>query len=109
MAEHKMASLERKPSETKDAGLLEEATPEKKSFFPLSLHVSGPEIEKLRLSGVEVGEEHKLHAMVKVTSVSVSQRDGSEKREHVELTLLAGEIDSAHGKEDDKAKKMFGG
>ncbi len=47
MAEHKMVSLERKPSERDSGSLVEKATTDKESFFPLSLHISDPEVKKL--------------------------------------------------------------
>ena len=69
MAKHKMVSLERKPSE-RDSNLLAE-TVDDESFFPLSLHISDPEIKKLGLEGFKVGEEHELNAKVKVRSVTI--------------------------------------
>lgn len=101
MAKHNMVSLKRAPSKDNSLEI-------KEPHFPLSLFVSGPEIEKLGLGGIEIGEEHELIAQVKVTSVSVSQREGSDKHESVELTLLAGEVNSAHGQSDaEKGRKLF--
>ena len=103
MALHNMVSLERPASKSESA--VEE--PQEPSF-PLSLFISGPEIEKLGLSNVKIGEEHDLIARVKVTSVSVDEREGDEKHQSVTLTLLAGEVNSDHGPDPAaQAKKMF--
>lgn len=77
-------------------------------FFPLSLWVNDPEIQKLGLQDAEVGEEHELVAKVKITSVSVDESEGSPKRTSVTLTLLEGEVNSDHGESDDaRGKKLF--
>ena len=106
MAKHKMVSLERTPSERKDGSLLEEVA-DKESFFPLSLHISDPEVKKLSLEGFKVGEEHELNAKVKVRSVTVDEREGSPRNQNIELVLMEGEVNSEHP--DDKAEKLFGG
>ena len=104
MAKHNMVSLKRAPLKGSD---ISEAPVE--SFFPLSLFVNGPEIEKLGLGGMEIGEEHELIAKVKVTSISVNEREGLTKHESVELTLLEGEVNSDHGQSDqEKGEKLFG-
>lgn len=108
MAKHKMVSLQRTAAESKkdNSDFVGE---ENKPHFPLSLHLRTAEIDKLGLSGVQVGEEHELVAKVRVTSVSINQRDGSKKRESLELTLIEGEINSDHGPDPQKqAKTLFG-
>ena len=107
MAERKMTDLKRKPSEGDDDRVVSEGEKDK-AFFPLNLFISSPEVEKLGLLNAKVGEEHDLLARVKITSVSVSEDEGSEKRESVTLTLLAGEVQSERG-EEDRAKKLFDG
>ena len=107
MAKHEMKSLKRTRSESKDDGALEKAS---EDFFPLSIYVGEPEIEKLGLSGVSVGEEHDLAARVKVTGVSVTESEGSKKRVSVTLTFLAGAVYSDHGESDEaRGKKLYGG
>ena len=102
MAQHNMVSLER-PASKSDA-VAEEL---KEPSFPLSLFVDTPELEKLGLQKVEIGEEHDLIARVKVTGVSVDEREGSEKHRSVTLTLLAGEVGSDHGPDPAaQAKKL---
>ena len=103
MAKHKMSDLKRTAAESKK-GDAEAVFPgsEGKPYYPLSLHVNGPEVEKLGLSGVQVGEEHDLEARVKVTSVSIDESEGSKKRESVTLTLLAGAVYSEHGESDEE-------
>lgn len=105
MAEHKMTSLKRAPSETKDVGVLAEDGPENKAFFPLSLFVNNPEIKKLGLADAEIGNEYMLFAKVKVTNVSVNEQEGEEKHESIGLTLLEGEVGSSGGT---PAEKLFG-
>ena len=103
MALHNMVSLERPASESHEV-----AEAPKEPSFPLSLYVTTPEIEKLGLSKAQIGEEHDLIARVKVTSVSVDEREGDEKHESVMLTLLAGEVGSDHGSDHEvQAKKMY--
>ena len=105
MALHNMVSLERPASKSESA--VEE--PQEPSF-PLSLFIDTPEIEKLNLSNAKIGEEHDLIARVKVTSVSINENEGGEKRQSVTLTLLAGEVGSDHGSDHAaRAKKMFPG
>ena len=104
MAQHEMVDLKRKASESDDSELAKEPKVE----FPLSLFVGSPEVEKLGLGGAEVGEEHDFLARVRVTSVSINEDEGSEKRESVTLTLLAGEVRSGHSDEE-RARKLFGG
>ena len=106
MAEHKMVSLERKPSE-RDSGSLVEATSDKESFFPLSLHISDPEVKKLGLENFKVGEEHELNAKVKVRSVSVDEREGNPRNQSIELVLMEAEVNSQHP--GDQAETLFGG
>ena len=102
MAQHNMVSLERPASKSESA--VEEL---EESSFPLSLFISDPEIEKLGLSSVKIGEEHDLIARVKVTGVSVDEREGSERHQSVTLTLLAGEVGSDHGPDPAaQAKKL---
>ena len=106
MAKHEMVSLKRTAEESKKDGDFPESP--SKDFFPLSLFLNGPEIKKLGLSKFQVGEEHELVAKVKVTSVSVSENSGSKKRESITLTLIEGEVNSAHGKSsEDQAKILF--
>ena len=106
MAQHEMVDLKRKASEDDDSEIVERDKSE--AFFPLSLHVGSPEVEKLGLGNAEVGEEHDFLARVRVTSVSVSEDEDSERRESVTLTLLAGEVRSGHSDEE-RARKLFGG
>lgn len=103
MAKHNMVSLKRAPSKDQDS--LEVA----ESSFPLSLYVNEPEIKKLGLSDFKVGEEYELIAKVKVTSVSIHEREGEKIDRHVELTLLEAEVNSDHGLSDQKkGEKLFG-
>lgn len=99
MAQHEMTSLKRSRSENEDEPLLEG-----EDFFPLSLFLSDPEIKKLGLTGVEVGQELMLAARVKVTSISVNESEDSEKRESVTLVLIEGEV----LEERDAADTLFG-
>ncbi len=108
MAKHKRVNLKRKPSEDENREGLSLPHEQPEAFFPLHLYIGSPEVEKLGLSGVKVGEEHDLEAKVKVTSVSVNEDEGSERTESVTLTLLEGEVFSEHG-EEDRAKKLFDG
>ncbi|MCH8816090.1 MAG: hypothetical protein IH957_13560 [Chloroflexi bacterium] len=109
MAEHKMTNLQRTPAEDKKEMPSLDGD-RKKPYFPLSLYVHGPEIAKLGLEGVQVGEEHDLVAKVKVTGVSITDREGSEKRESVDLTLVEGAIYSDHGEDaETRAKKVYDG
>ena len=55
---------------------------EEKDHFPASLYISNDEIEKMGLSGAEVGDEKMLMAKVQVTSVSISWQGGSDKCEN---------------------------
>lgn len=88
-----MVSLKRTPTERKkDSDIL---SPSDGSFFPLTLHISDTEVDKLGLSQAQVGEKMMLTAEVKVTSVSASEREGSNKREHVTLTLMQGSVHKA--------------
>lgn len=108
MPQHPRVSLKRKAPENKNDVFVSEEPG--KDFFPLSLFVSGPEVEKLGLSGMEIGEEHELVADVKVTSVSVRDSEDGGKEESVGLTLTAGVVNSAHGGSDEeRAKKIFDG
>lgn len=106
MAKHQMVSLERKPSE-RDSDSLVEATSDKESFFPLSLHISDIEIKKLGLQNFKVGEKHELIAKVKVRSVTVDEREGSPRNQSIELVLIEAEVNSEHRKS--QAEILFGG
>lgn len=100
MPQH-LKSMERKPSERdKESSILAEDKVE--AFFPLSLFVDDPEIEKLGISGIDVGDERTLIATVKATSVSINESEGSEKREHVTLTIIEAAIES-----QSQAEKLF--
>lgn len=101
MAKHNMTSLERKPNKEEKIQPFDENRP----FFPLSLHVSTQEIEKLGLGDANVKDELVLIAKVRVTSVSISERDGGKKFEHMELTLIEGEVSKP---KKDAAKLLFG-
>lgn len=107
MAEHKMVSLERKPSEREDGSLVAKSDEKDESFFPLSLHISDPEVKKLGLENFKVGEEHELNAKVKVRSVSVDEREGNPRNQSIELVLMEAEVNSQHP--GDQAETLFGG
>ncbi len=104
MAKHEMVDLKRAPLKEEQAEVAADGATE--PFFPVSLHISTPEVEKLGLSDFEVGEEHDLVAKVKVTAVSIDTNE-DDKRASVTLTFLAAEVFSDHG-EDERAKKLFG-
>ena len=105
MAEHKMVSLKRKPSEH-DGNLLE---PREENLFPLTLYIDEIEIEKLDIGNLKIGEMHELRANVKVTSVSVNEHTGNKKHEKhrsITLTLIEAEVNSDH--RANQAETLFG-
>jgi len=64
---------------------------ENEDFFPLTIYVSDPEVEKLGLTGIAAGDERILMAKVRATSVSVHENEKS-KNESVTLALIEGEV-----------------
>lgn len=101
MAAH-LESLKRKPAERKsdqDGSLLDD-----KPFFPLSLYVTDPEIEKLGIGGMEIGDERILIATVKASSISINEDEDS-KRTSMSLTLTEGHVENMS---KSQAEKLFG-
>ena len=100
MAQH-LTSLKRTPDKSRHDELTEQSKP----FFPLSWHVSTEEIEKLGLSGKELGDELMLVAKVRVTGISANEQEGSEKFESMTLDLIEGAIEAP---KKDQASILFG-
>ena len=107
MAQHQMVDLKRQPTAEEKTEAKHHGDKEPEAQFPLSLFVSEEEVKKLGLDAAEVGEEHDLVVRVRVTSVSIDEGEGGDKRVSVTLTLLAGEIRSGHSHEE-RAKTLFG-
>jgi len=63
-------------------------------YYPISLWLDTEEIAKLGLTDCQVGEEFMLGLNVRVTSVSINETDKSEKRAHMTLTVLAGQVEA---------------
>ena len=76
----KLVNLKRTPSEREDGNIL---APSQKAFFPMGLHVSSPEIEKLSLSDAQIGDEYVLMATVRVTSISSDEQADGDKNSSV--------------------------
>ena len=95
MALH-MVSMKRKSGG--DSPFLEE------DFFPHSMFLQDEEIEKLGLTGVEVGQEIVMMAMVKVTSVSVREDSDNKKFTSMDLTITEAAIGD---EEKSLAKRIF--
>ena len=102
-----MVDLKRQPSDEDKAEARHHGDKEPEATFPLSLFLSEEEVKKLGLDAAEVGKKHDLLARVKVTSTSISEDEGGDRRVSVTLTLLAGEVLSEHSGEE-RAKKLFG-
>lgn len=107
MAQHNMIDLKRTVADRDVPAVAIED--EDKPFFPLSLFVHTPEIVKLNLIDFEVGQEHDLNARVRVTSINIDPKSAKRKVTSMELTLIKGEVNSAHKSDPVKqAEKLFG-
>ncbi len=100
MAEH-LVSLERKASADAEV-------PSEESFFPHSMFLDNEDIEKLGAGSAKLGDEFPMAVMVRVTSVSSNESEGSDGRhDSVTLSFLEGALGPPSGKS--KADRIFGG
>lgn len=61
-------------------------------IFPVSIHFGTEEVQKLNLSGVQVGEELNIAGRVRVASVSMNQRTNGDSSESVSVDILDLEV-----------------
>ena len=105
MPDH-LISMKRKPSERDDDAPV--MASDDRNDFPLTIHLGSFEVEKLGLSGIELGDERTMVADVKVTSMSSHQSEGDdEKNENVTLSVRSAAVTSTKvGKS--QAERLFG-
>ena len=76
------------------SSVLEAKAPEA-PYYPLSLHLDKPMIEKLSLTGCKIGDEKMLHASVRVTSISSSESERGEGHNTITLSLTEGAVEGS--------------
>jgi len=107
MAEH-LVSLERSSAEISEDRSLMTHTDEDRFPFGVRLHLETSEIEKLGVSGAQVGQEFAILARAKVVSVSKSaDEDGENESQTLQITDMA--MHPAPTSPDTQADIMFGG
>lgn len=81
----------------------------KEPYYPISIWLDTEEITKLGLSDCQVGEEMMLELKVKVTGLSINETDKSEKRAHMTLTAMAGQVEAQDepASEEEKASALY--
>jgi hypothetical protein len=75
--------------------------------FPVSVHLSEDEVDKLGLGQANAGDEMMLAAKVKVTHVSQHQSEGQDKRSSVTLAVTEAEVTQPDSKT--QAERIFPG
>jgi len=77
--------------------------------YTMKLHLNEKEIEKLNLASGQVGDKLDLSAKVKITSVNISDKGETDKRESMTLTFIEADVKKPDdGRGDNKAEKLFG-
>lgn len=104
-----MVSLKREPKDDEEGGESGTCSPcWDHETYPVSLHVSNEEFDKLKLGGKKIGDEYELTLKVRITSMSSNQyqEDGkTETRSSATLTALEADV------EEDRApvsERLFG-
>lgn len=96
-----MPSLKRTPDQS--SSILSES---EESYFPHAMYLDDKDIERLSLAGVSLGDEFEMVVTARVTSISTSEDEDSEKRTRMVLTLT--EAYQNRG-ERDRAERLFKG
>ena len=104
-----MISLKREPKEEGGEGGETGCSPcWDQDVYPVRMHISNDEFDKLKLAGKKIGDEYELTLKVRITSMSSDQyqEDGeTETRSSATLTALEADVP------DDRApvsERLFG-
>ena len=102
MADH-LTSLKRARSENSDTVL--GAPDEDAPFFPVGVHFSSPELEKLGLENAKIGDKMTMISIITVTSIHANESMKGKMDRSVGFDMLEAEV-SKEGKS--QAETLFG-